>query len=107
MSASRCHWVKSEDGTCVLIPGCWARVHDPDADCTCGEWSEASERQTIRSMKASVFRERATVQALRAELRKAGLTDPTLMHPAWASPENYTARKRRRAMHKAISEAGQ
>lgn len=102
---ARCHWVTS-DGHLILIPGCWNRVHDPDAECTCGEWSEHTARATIRSMEASIYRERHRVQILRAELRKAGVPDPTFQ-PMNEAPAQYTARQRRRAMHKAITEAGQ
>lgn len=39
----RCHWVREQDGTETLIPGCWASVHDP-ANCTCEVPGSALER---------------------------------------------------------------
>jgi hypothetical protein len=30
-----CYWVTDPDGGLMLIPGCMARVQDPDAECTC------------------------------------------------------------------------
>lgn len=94
----RCHWHREEDGTTTLIPGCWSRVHDPDAECLCGAWSEDTARQIIRSMQAAIYRERNLVQTLRAALRRAGLPD----HPDMADLREYTARQRRRAMARQI-----
>lgn len=99
-----CHWL-FQDGHMVLIPGCWSRVHDPEADCMCGEWSEDIARAEIRSMRAAIYRERHTVQTLRAAIRSAGLPDPTFQ-PMSETRANYTARQRRREMHKAITDAG-
>jgi hypothetical protein len=39
----RCHWVREQDGTETLIPGCWGSVHDP-ANCTCEVPGSALER---------------------------------------------------------------
>ena len=101
----RCMWHRDDDGNTVLIPGCWARVHDPDAECTCGAWSEDTARKTIRALKNTIYRERDTVQKLRNTLRAAGLPDPTYQSIR-STPADYTARQRRRDMHKAITEAG-
>ena len=53
----RCHWVRCEDGTEVLVPGCWASVHDPAA-CTCGiEGSRLERAEAARdSAEAEVLR---------------------------------------------------
>lgn len=39
----RCHWVREQDGTETLIPGCWGSVHNP-ANCTCEVAGSALER---------------------------------------------------------------
>jgi hypothetical protein len=100
-AAFRCQWVRDPDGTTTLIPGCWARVHDPDAECTCGEWSEETARETIRGYKHQTYRLAAHLQELESVLRKAGIK-----HPPVEWWQGSTARAKRRAMHKAISEAG-
>lgn len=106
MTAPRCHWVRStdEDGheVTILIPGCWGRVHDPEGECTCGEWSEETARAMIRSLRAAIFRERHTTQQLRAALSLNNIADPTM--PAHTTAE-YTARRRRRDLHRSINEA--
>ena len=101
----RCYWVREEDGTTTLIPLCWSRVHDPDAECTCGRWSEATARASIRAMEAHIHRLRHANQKLTQALRAAGLPDP---REAWLmTPKEYTARQRRRAMHQRISDVGE
>lgn len=30
-----CYWFTDPDGALCLLPGCMARVQDPDAECTC------------------------------------------------------------------------
>lgn len=30
-----CYWFTDPDGTLCLLPGCMARIQDPDAECTC------------------------------------------------------------------------
>lgn len=102
---NRCHWHREQDGTTILIPGCWARIHNPDADCTCGEWSEDTARKTINSMTATIHRERHTIQTLRRALHDAGVPDPTSVL-GLISQKDYTARQRRKAMHRAITDAG-
>ncbi|MFH0246155.1 hypothetical protein ACGRHY_27905 [Streptomyces sp. HK10] len=50
----RCQWVHEPDGTRWLVPGCMARMHDPDADsCDCPTLADElatarSERDTAR-----------------------------------------------------------
>lgn len=99
----RCHWVRSEDGFTTLIPGCWPRVHDCDAPCTCGRWSEDSAAEIIAAKTADLRRLFHQVQQLRQALARAGLPDPT-------SPTDYVAVQaatKRRRLHAAISKAGQ
>lgn len=97
-----CHWIRGDDGFTVLIPGCWGRVHDPDAPCTCGEWSEDHAREVINGLRAHVTRARYDLQRLRQAMRQAGVPDPT-MPTAYEDWKTQTARQRRRQMHKAIS----
>ena len=101
----RCYWVREEDGTTTLIPLCWSRVHDPDAECTCGRWSESTARASIRAMEAQIYRLRHANQQLAQTLRAAGLPDPR--EAIWTRPKDYTARQRRRAMHQRISDVGE
>jgi hypothetical protein len=102
--SDRCYWHREEDGTTILIPHCWSRVHDPDAECTCTEWSEATARETLVAMKDHLQRMTLANQKLAQALRAAGLPDPTL--GAWSmSGKEYTARQRRRAMHRRINAA--
>ena len=39
-----CCWWTDPDGDLVLIPGCMARVNDPDAGCTCDTLAPRLER---------------------------------------------------------------
>lgn len=96
-----CHWHRAEDGTTTLIPGCWGRVHDPDSDCTCGEWSEGTARETIRNMRAALYRERHRVQTLRAALRHAGLPEYPDDNAAPATPKAHD----RSALDRMLAEA--
>ncbi|SIT19851.1 hypothetical protein SAMN05421774_10843 [Gemmobacter megaterium] len=95
----RCYWAMGEDGFSILIPGCWNRVHDPDAACTCGEWDEDTARETIRGLERHVYAVRHENEKLRAILRRAGIPDPTRQYD-WKA-EN--ARQRRRRMHLSIN----
>lgn len=95
----KCHWVKLEDGQFALIPGCWDRVHNPEAECTCGQWSASQARQIIKNMRSHIYLARHENQILRTALRAAGLPSPDTL-PDWTTLQ---ARQRRRAMHRAIS----
>lgn len=95
----RCYWARGEDGVSILIPGCWNRVHDPDAACTCGEWDEDTARETIRGLERHVYAVRHENEKLRAVLRQTGISDPTRRYD-WKA-EN--ARQRRRQMHLPIN----
>ncbi|KAB7850172.1 hypothetical protein [Streptomyces mobaraensis] len=50
-----CHWHEEPDGTRTLIPGCAARAHDPDAECTCP--STASQLAFLRAELDAVRRD--------------------------------------------------
>lgn len=100
----RCYWVRGEDGTTTLIPICWSRVHDPDADCTCGEWSEATARETIKGLKRQLYRMAHANQRLARAIKDGGLPDPTAGD--WRmTPKDYTARRKRLEMHRRINGA--
>ena len=99
----RCHWVHTQDGRATLIPGCWSRVHDPEAECLCGVWSEDAAAEVIKGLRARLFREIHRAQQLQAALDQAGVQYPGSTRE---TPAQYTARRRRRALHKAITEAG-
>jgi len=98
----RCHWVHTQDGRTTLIPGCWSRVHDPEAECLCGKWSEAEAARIISGLEGCLYHERHTNHALRMALKKAGITDPTDMTLS-LNLKQYTVRQRIRALHRAIS----
>lgn len=62
--ADRCHWVRCEDGTEVLIPRCWAAVLDPAA-CTCevdgsrlerAEYARFSAEQEVLRLRGKLDR---------------------------------------------------
>lgn len=99
----RCHWHRDADGNTTLIPGCWSRVHDPDAECLCGTWSEETARETITALKAKITLLCVEQQRLVAALRAVGVSE----HPSLFDPAAHTARRRWKAMHKFISEMGE
>jgi hypothetical protein len=101
-TVAACHWHRAEDGTTTLIPGCWPRIHDPDAECLCGRWSEGTAREIIKGLRNTIYRMGGDIQRMRLALHAAGLPD----HARIFDPKAHTARQRRRAMHKAITEAG-
>jgi hypothetical protein len=102
MADNHCQWVREADGTTTLVPGCWSRVIDADADCACGEWSEATARETIKGLRSSLFRIQHINQQLRAALKGAGIADPTFT----PNTRSMAARRRRHEMHKAIRTNG-
>lgn len=63
----RCHWVRCEDGTEVLIPRCWDAVHDPAA-CTCN----VDGSRLDRALRARDVAEQE-VERLREKLQRAGV----------------------------------
>ena len=103
MREQHCYWVHTQDGPATLIPGCWGRVHDPAADCTCGKWSEETASETIAAQKKDLYHLGHQIQQLRQALKLAGIADPTT--PTDWRAVNAAQRKRR--FHRAISEAGQ
>lgn len=70
----RCTWVApSEDPNArYLIPGCWERVQDWDADCTCTTSAEELNELTARvaDLEAQLDRERDRYSALRSAVMK-------------------------------------
>ncbi|ONK09488.1 hypothetical protein [Streptomyces sp. MP131-18] len=48
-----CHWWTDPDGALCLMPGCMARVQDPDAECTCDKLGARLERvqQQLRDLR--------------------------------------------------------
>jgi hypothetical protein len=64
MEQFRCHWVRDKDGLEVLIPHCWAAVHDPAA-CTCDIEGSALERAEAARAAAEI-----EVERLREKLRR-------------------------------------
>jgi hypothetical protein len=48
-----CYWWTDPDGDLCLLPGCAARVQDPDAECTCDTLAARLEtaRRQLRDMK--------------------------------------------------------
>ena len=102
-TSTHCYWVHTQDGQTTLIPGCWARVHDPVAHCTCGKWSEETAAKCIHVYKQEVYHLHHQIQQLRQALARAGAADPT-------TPTDWravNAAAKRRAIHAAITEAGQ
>ena len=102
MTEARCYWHRGDDGHTTLIPGCWARAINPDAQCTCGKWSEETAAATIAAYKTEAYHLRHQIQQLRQALARAGIADPT--NPTDWRTVNAAQRKRR--FHRAISEAG-
>lgn len=98
----RCYWHRDDDGCTTLIPGCWARVHDPDGQCTCGKWREETAAATIAGYKTEACHMLHKIQQLRQALTRAGIADPTT--PTDWRAMNAAQRKRR--FHRNISEAG-
>lgn len=103
MTDARCYWHRDDDGGTTLIPGCWARAVDPDAQCTCGHWSEEIAAEYIHSYKQEVYHLRHQIQQLRQALARAGAADPTTLTD-WRAVK---AAAKRRRFHAAISEARQ
>lgn len=94
-----CHWARDKNGMTFLIPGCLSRVHDPDAPCTCRDWTAETAGETIRGLQRHIHAVRHENQLLRAALRRAGVKDPT----APVDWKAETARQRRRTMHRIIN----
>lgn len=54
---SSCYWFTDPDGALCLMPGCMARVQDPEAECTCAK-DGARLRRTEQKLKELRERER-------------------------------------------------
>ena len=102
-TSTHCYWVHTQNGHATLIPGCWARVHDPVAHCTCGKWSEDMAADEIAGNKRTIYYLRHQIQQLRQALARAGIADPTT--PTDWRAANAAAKRRR--FHMAITEAGE
>ncbi len=97
-----CYWHRGDDGQTTLIPGCWARAIDPDAQCTCKKLSEEIAADYINGYKKEVYHLRHKIQQLRHALARAGIADPT-------APTDWravNAAVKRRRFHEAITESG-
>lgn len=52
-----CYWHEDEDGTRYLIPGCLARVNDPDIDeCTCPSLARQLEKTGLQGWHDAIVR---------------------------------------------------
>lgn len=48
-----CYWWTDPDGALCLLPGCWSRVADPDAECTCATLAArlAATERTLHELR--------------------------------------------------------
>lgn len=83
-----CYWWTDPDGELCLLPGCMARIQDPDADCTCDKlaarlaraeqrMAEMREREKYAVTWWTALREAVEARPDRAEIladahRRAG-----------------------------------
>lgn len=68
-----CYWWTDPDGVLCLLPGCMARVQDPEAECTCDTLA-ARLAKTQRKLREHLERDRyasAWWQALREAVEAA------------------------------------
>lgn len=74
---SGCYWSTDPDDGLLLIPGCMARVQDPDAECTCA---------TLAARLARVEEQLQEEQERAAYARQwyAAVTEALDAHPAGA-----------------------
>lgn len=75
LKALPCHWHEDEDGGRYLIPGCMARVTNPDIDqCSCESIEEqlAAAREEIVNLKRS----RASLQGWHDRITRAVYDHP-------------------------------
>ncbi|MFH8295112.1 hypothetical protein [Streptomyces sp. NPDC018059] len=52
-----CYWWTDPDGDLCLMPGCMARVQDPEADCTCDKLARR-QRKAEEALRADRERQR-------------------------------------------------
>ena len=64
-----CYWFKEDDGSMILIPGCWARINHPD-HCSCDVAGSRIERERAKRRAAEARSERLAEKLFdaRAEL---------------------------------------
>jgi hypothetical protein len=74
-----CYWWTDPDGELCLLPGCMARIQDPDAECTCNKLAARLAR-TERRLQEMRERERyatawwtALREAVEAHPDRAGI----------------------------------
>lgn len=83
-----CYWWTDPDGALCLLPGCMARIQDPDAECTCSTLAarlarterrlrETREREQYASTWWTALREAVKARPDRADIladahRRAG-----------------------------------
>jgi hypothetical protein len=48
-----CYWWTDPDGSLCLLPGCLARINDPDAACTCTTLASRLDRAEARLAEAA------------------------------------------------------
>lgn len=70
-----CYWWTDPDGALCLLPGCWARVTDPDAECTC-------DKLGARLARAEQQLREAQEQQRYADRWYAALAEALDAHPA-------------------------
>ncbi|WP_411839213.1 hypothetical protein [Paracoccus sp. ME4] len=64
-----CYWLKEDDGSMILIPGCWSRANHPD-HCSCDVSGSRIERERAKRRAAEARAERLAEKLFdaRAEL---------------------------------------
>lgn len=63
-----CWWFTDPDGDLCLLPGCMARVNDPEAECTCDNLGArlAKAQEQVRDLREEQRYARTWIDALRA-----------------------------------------
>jgi hypothetical protein len=76
---ARCTWIAPSEAARLLVPGCWTRVQDWDADCTCKtttqELDEADARiaDLERQLQQSLDEQHAMAVAIGRHTDRAAL----------------------------------
>lgn len=84
-----CYWHEDTDGTRYLIPGCMARVNDPDIDeCTCP--SLARQLEKARAEIAAMAKEKASLQGWHDAIVRAVYDHPEGVQIMAAAAKNAT-----------------
>ena len=63
-----CYWWTDPDGALCLLPGCMARIQDPEAECTCDTLGQrlARAERALRDLRAQQQHAATWWNALRA-----------------------------------------